>query len=166
MRQNYLILFLAVLLTTSASQLIAQTDSLIAAYNTTALPEDKGKLAVAIALQYDRANPSLFLAWARKGFADVNGQQVAVRSTLARLIAETYTDNGAYDSSAWYLNVSLDNARAIKSVAPSCLLSSSSLPSELVEYMYISVKKSLSMPLSTCRHSMPFILGIFTSMKI
>jgi two-component system NarL family sensor kinase len=114
--RKFLIILLYCTIVMGATSLYAQTsDSLIAAYNGTSAPEERGKLAMQVALQYDRANPALFLAWSRKGYADVKDMNVAVRSSLARLIAETFNDNGGYDSAAYYLHVSLDNARAIKS---------------------------------------------------
>ncbi len=91
------------------------TDSLITAYNKAIAPEERGQIAWQIALQYDRANPAQFLAWARRGYTDVKGLSVPVRSSLARLIAETFNDNGGYDSAAYYLNISLENARAVRS---------------------------------------------------
>jgi two-component system NarL family sensor kinase len=95
---------------------VAQTDSLIAAYNSSTLPDERANLAFLIAKQYYIANPGLFVSYARLGYAAISTKDVAVKANLANLIGVYYRQHGGYDSAAYYYKTGLATAKKINAI--------------------------------------------------
>ena len=107
--------FLFYLLTLAIGNVYAQSDSLVTAYKKAVLPEDRGKLAYAIASAIPDSKPELYVAYAREGYAAVRQLEVPVKAKLANVIGYYHQQRGAYDSSGYYFNIALAAAKELHS---------------------------------------------------
>ena len=108
----YFILFILYFFVTPV---FGQTDSLINAYHNAVVPEERGKLAYAIASAIPDSKPELYVAYAREGYAAVAGLEVPVNVKLANVIGYYYQQRGAYDSAGYYFRLALATAKALHS---------------------------------------------------